>query len=624
MGQREAGTALVTVVMLVLVASGLILVTMASSSMKVANAENANLEIEAQFIAEAGLQLQINDLRNARDLATLTSPFVGIDSIDAVVPTGQGNYTATYDGVAIIDSIGQVAGECDVYVDITNRGSDESRDVVVTSIGYVPTKLDYQTSLRGSARSEIRSTLRIGLEKSDVFDYAYFINHWGWFYGNTITANGSVRSNGQFDFGGYGATVNGSPRYLGSNGTDLVGYQDDNQDGITDGSDGGVYSGFSVVSAQNINGMAADPANQHEWMPKVSMPNLSNLGLYESLAMAQSGSISVGGSVVANGVVGDDAGEPQNLFLVGTPADPIILNGPVVVRGDVVLSGTVQGQGAIYSGRNVYVPGSVQYLNAPATPRPTSNDQATVEAWRSANQGADALGLFAREHVVVGDYTNSSWQSYVSGWVNHPLNESSEDGGADGIQNTFLGPDGVLGTADDDVLEGDGVWTVDQYTAADASAGLIPPGFSVGDAVPGSGEDIDGDGQQDGRTQMSEFNVGDALTSGADWGGNMPPGTSQFSDIATNNIRRIDASFYTNHTFAALMLNFGGDIEMNGSIVSRNESIIYGANRLYMNHDARLLGSDSGGTFGLQLPLDWAPIEKVNWVIVDSVGAFIP
>ena len=35
-----------------------------------------------------------------------------------------------------------------------------------------------------------------GVDRSKVFDYAYFVNNYGWFEGSTITANGAVRANG--------------------------------------------------------------------------------------------------------------------------------------------------------------------------------------------------------------------------------------------------------------------------------------------------------------------------------------------------------------------------------------------------------------------------------------------
>lgn len=43
---------------------------------------------------------------------------------------------------------------------------------------------------------------------SNPFDYAYFINNKGWMYGSSISLNGDVRANGDFEFK-YNPTVNG-------------------------------------------------------------------------------------------------------------------------------------------------------------------------------------------------------------------------------------------------------------------------------------------------------------------------------------------------------------------------------------------------------------------------------
>lgn len=625
MRMREQGSALVAVTVLLIVAVGLTAASLSTTQAKVVLVRSANLDLAARYVAEAGVQLQINSVRNMRDISVMSTPFTGIDAMDSIVAEGVGNFTQTFATEAIVDGTGATAGEVDVAIDVLDRSSESQRSIAISSIGYVPSKAAFFADERSAARIEVKAVIRLRFSEAEVFDYSYFINHWGWFYGDTIIANGNVRANGQFDFGGYGATINGNPRYESAQGADLIGYQDDNNDGVTDGSDGGVYSGWSILAPENLQGMGADPANRHEWQDNVPMPNLSDLTVYESLALSEAGTISVGGSVVASGIVGDDPGESQNLFLVGTATDPVILNGPVVVRGDVVISGVVQGQGSIYAGRNAYVPQDITYRSGPSPVRPVANDEATVEAWRSSNQSADALGLFAREHVVIGDYTDSTWQQYVSDWVAHNLNESAEDAGADGVQNTSDGIDGVAGTTDDDVLEGDGVWTVDYYTAIDAAAGAIPPGFAVGDVVPGSGEDLDGDGQFDGTTQMTEFETAAPVSDPSQWEGNLPSGTSTFSDVASIYISQIDSNFYTNHTFAALMLNWGGDIVMNGSIVSRNESIIYGANSIQMNHDARLLGRDAD-SFGLYLPLTWSSIETVQWSLGDAavVEDYIP
>lgn len=609
--RREEGSFLVISTLFLSFVLTLVLSTMSVVRTKVQDVRASRNQVLARHAAESGVQRQISDIKSARDLAALKTVFSGIDAMDPNPSNDIGGYSQTYITEPLTDMSGSLVSEYDVMVDIDTSSSTE-RVIEITCYAYVPSKADYAAGFTDTARADAHATVTQRIGGSGVFDYSYFINHWGWFYGNSIEANGNVRSNGQFDFGSYGATVNGSPRYLSSDGHLLEGYQDDNEDGVTDGSDGGAYAGLAIVNDTNIQGMGSQSQNKHSFLGGTPMPNLSDMSYYEQKAVNEASTVSIGGETVFTSVLGDDAGEVQNLYLAGTAADPIVINGPLVVRGSVILSGYVTGQGAIYASGNVYVPNDLQYLNGPSTYRPAADDQATVEAWRQAAQSKDALGLFAGEHVVVGKYTGSTWQYYVNNWVNHPLNKSAEDAGEDGIHNTIDGLDGIPGTADDDVLEGDGTWTVSTYTAEDQAAGRVPPGKSVGDVIPGSGEDIDGDGVYDGATQMSEFDIPTPLTAG-NWAGNVPSGSPTFGSISTYNIRTIDAALYTNHTLAAVMIPGGSaTINMNGSIVSRNESIIYGAQKIAMNHDERLSG-DGGEQFGFFSPVDWKPLQVGNW-----------
>lgn len=613
-GEPRRGMALAAVLIMVLAAGLLCVALLGVSSSEARSVAAAKRQLAALFVAQSGVERQIADICRLQRLASMIEPFQGIDALAG--RTTFMNQTLTKDGV----SVGQYTVEVTGVVAVGLL----ARDVTIVSRGFVPSADAPQAQ-----HAQITAVVRSELARSEVFDYVYFINNWGWYYGDTIYAHGNVRANGQFDCGHYAPTVNGIPRYARVDGTDLSGYLDDNGDGLTDGSDGGIYAGWSIVNAENVKGMGGlkwtqadadagrcspsqvgSPKNQHDFLPQIKMPNLTDLTVYEEIGKGQNASISIGGVTVCNAVVGDEPGEPQNLYLRGTDANPIVLNGLVVVRGNVIISGRVTGKGAIYAGRNVYVPKDLEYLN-PVPPLPTdSPSEAQLETWLADNQDKDALGLFAREHVVCGNYTNSSWQYYVRNWVRDSRNKSKEDAGSDGIPNTRAGRDGMFGTADDDLLEDDGVWTVERYTQADADAGLIPPGFSVGDAVPGSGEDLDGDGQFDDTTKMSEFNVNVPLTA-AYWAGNIPGGISSYGDISTTSLTRIDGAFYTNHTMAALTLAWGQDLHMRGCIVSRNEAIVYGTKTIQLHYDLRLYGG--GESFGFYLPKSWAPVRVLLW-----------
>lgn len=446
-------------------------------------------------------------------------------------------------------------------------------------------------------------------EAVDVFDYTYFINNWGWWYGDTIIGNGNLCANGQFDFGDYAPYANGNPTYERVVGNDLQNYIND----------GGVFAGRDIVNDQNVRGMGGNAANQYENQSVNTMPILSNLGLYEQLARdfndGAGSTLSVwdgGNYVIYNGIFGDDpdgvddiAGtaddETGHMFLEGTTGYPILISGPFVARGAVIVKGRVQGQGTIYSGDNIYIPDNLTYQNPP-TARPVFNGDAAqweqdVETWRQVNAGADALGLFARENVVMSDFTNSTWRSYVSSWLNNSLNASREDLGQDNLPNT--GDEGEYNT----------IFEIDTYE----EGSFIPAGKNVGDPISGTGEDIDGDGVYDPTICLADFDLPVALSltaASGGWAGNKPPGITNYTTISTTYITQIDGILYTNHALAGLIGNWGTGVTFNGAMVSRVESIIY-RQSLVANHDERFL--EGGGSVNFPLPRTKQPVRILSW-----------
>ncbi len=611
--RRQRGSALFATVVVGVSLIGLVYAATRTSVAEVAESKQGLEEVRAEYLAEAGVERAMGFLAQAVRNTSMQNPLIGLSNLFA-----GGATTVPFPAEPLMDGTVRVGA---YTVRLTRVAQDAtSITIAIEATGYTP---DAPASLPAGQQvrswSAVNSTVRYALAPSPVFDYAYFINNWGWFYGSTINCRGSARSNGQFDAGGYAPTLTGQPMYEGVNwnGTtaSLSGYQDDNHDGLADGNDGGVWAAWDIVNSGNVQGNGGRASNQHDFQDPIEMPNLTDLSRYETAAIAANASIRINGVTVSNGVYGDEPGERQNLYLVGTAANPIVLNGPVVVRGHVMISGYVTGQGSIYSGGNVYCPNSVRYVNPPTTSRPANNTQAATEAWLSANWTKDFLGLFARENIVVGDCTNATWQYYVGWWMGDALNQSAEDAGGDGIPNTRAGRDGIVGTSDDDVLEGDGQFTVQRYTDADAELGIIPAGKHVGDVIPGTGEDIDGDGVYDGTTSLAAVAVSTPLTS-ANWGGNMPAsGIASYSSIASMQASRLDATFYTNHSFCYVVLG-RESAQINGSLVSRNENIIYGTPSMDFNYDARLLGGNTGMAAAL-LPRTVRPPEILRWSHLD-------
>ncbi len=618
---RLRGGALVAALVTMLLGAGLVWSALSVTSSDRREIARESQHIEARAIAEAGAHRALAFVRSTLKL----DPFDPIGEIDRIAFTN-GDLTqpiaVTIASDEALDRDGRRFGTFSVVMTAAPDG--EARQLTITSTGYIPDRATAR------AKETVRAVVEVGLEPGQVFDYGYFINNWGWFYGDTINAYGNVRSNAQFDAADYSPGVFGTPRYESVALTDptqpdLQGYIDDNQDGLLDGSDGGVFAGWNIVGADSLRGMGGQTENQHDFVDQVPMPNLSNLAVYEARAKANNASVQLGGgtdasgnplppTTVCNAVLGDESGEKQNVVLIGTAAKPIILNGPVVVRGDVIIKGVVTGQGAIYSGRNVYVADNLTYANGPATFVPTNESEAAAETWIAQNRSKDFCGLFAKENIVLGNFTHSWWRYYVGWWLGDSMNKSREDAGADLLQNTSAGRDGVVGTEDDDTLEDDGLFTVDHYTQEQADLGLLPAGKSVGDVIPGSGEDIDGDGVYDNTLDLTVFDLSAALGPTA-WAGNLPAGTTKFSSLSSIAITDVHAVLYTNHAAALLTLAWGLDFHLFGSIVSRNESLIYGTNSMNLYNDRRLQG---GGLYPTMLPQTVAPLRIVSWSRLES------
>jgi len=150
--------------------------------------------------------------------------------------------------------------------------------------------------------------------------------------------------------------------------------------------------------------------------------------------------------------------------------------------------------------------------------------------------------------------------------------------------------------------------------AAEREGGIVPAAGDE-DAIPGTGEDIDGDGQYDPGITMSDIEIGVPLNDGY-WAGNIPPGDSTYDSFATMGTTNIDAALYTNHTFA--WVTFGSSqARINGGLVSRNEDIIYGTPSVAMNYDCRLLGGSSG-LAGDLLPKTAGDTVVVRWASLDE------
>lgn len=613
---HERGGVLIVALVAMVLAVSLAFATTSLSTARRSDVARDERDLQARATAEAGVERAI---AWAAELAALdpAAPFAALDAL-------AGQTAADGSPLPFVLADGELlAGAERSYgrftVTVAARADGAARELRITSTGHVP---DPDAPL---AKATAHALVRLAPRTAPGLEFAYFVNHWAWLYSSRINVTGNAGSNGQFDCGDKSPGLFGTPRYRSvaladPAHPDLVGYLDDNGDGVTDGSDGGVYAAWDIVRSGRARGMGALQQNQHAFGAPFEMPQLADLRGYEAAALAAGASVSVAGGVDASGaplpptelidaIAGDESGEPQHVVLIGTAERPIVLNGPVVVRGDLIIKGVVTGRGSIYAGGNVYIADDLTYANAPSSWTAPSMGEADLEAWLTAEHDRDFCGLFARESVVMGDFTDSNWRSWVDRWLDDPLNESSEDAGVDGVPGTRDGKDAIPGTADDDLLEGDDTWTVERYTQAHADAGILPAGKAVGDPIPGTGEDVDGDGVEDGKLTLDDFDLAAALDSG-EWGGNLPAGVTDFADLASTQLSTIEAAVATNHAAAMASFDYANDFNLRGSLVARVEAMIAAAPKLNFTIDLRLLG---GGIHPELLPQVLAAPQIVAW-----------
>ncbi len=288
------------------------------------------------------------------------------------------------------------------------------RDVTIEAVATV-----------GAVTKRRRTTSRFGLQVSDIFRYAYFINNYGWFKLPTnssspksITINGEIRSNGDLDFKGYTAsgvlpqlTINGdlyaseNPD-VGATG-EVTGGTPNQSSSLTNYWDNKAYS-FSArtrarpakqltLTGQPVigTGMNGTPEKlkvegegweQHtpdkrifKHQPIQDMPYLGDLSVYEQYATAyiRADGITTGSVLKYRQGLVIKTIDPTHpyagtgpLILDGT-VTPIEIDGPVVIHNDIIIKGVVKGRGTIYAGRNVHIVGPVTYQNPPSWPSAT-------------------------------------------------------------------------------------------------------------------------------------------------------------------------------------------------------------------------------------------------------------
>lgn len=545
------GVALITV--LILLATSLYFVTalLVRSNNTLFMVDNHARSTRALYIAEAAA---------AERGFLLTERFCSLNKdADTAVAAARALYSGASSNTPVYNANGTVIGYADVSVSNPIQtvncpvcGKTACKTVTITSTGSTRPNSE---PLRLTRRVQI--TYHLETRGSELFNFAYFMNHWAWFQGfgkNQAQIIGNTAANGNYDVLNASAT---SPGYLtvqtsGAPALDLPGAKGSNSPyaaldvraqntgwtptsvyGTLEGTNSPKSNkGHAIETPHNLTDISNEAG---EFISKAKAWRDSSTGNPATLEIRTytvdtagnppklSSGYTVKKLLTNTGVYGaTGSGQKENVVLAGTPVsslssltkgasvDVISISGPIVVRGNVVMQGLVEGRGTLYAGRNVYVAGSVQYKNGPSVSPSNATSLATSVplATTSADiNDASLVSYVAGGSVVYGDVTSSAGWSSIMGWFNYVdpttgqrVNDNHEDMGSDGMVNSKQ-----TGMCPGDSKENDNKWTVELQDAQGnvhsedlpvvSGTVTIPNGYTV---VPGSGEDADGNGRYTG------------------------------------------------------------------------------------------------------------------------------
>ncbi len=564
---------------------------------------------------------------------------------------------AKHEPVTLQDPTEPING-CIVHVAV-GLAVDHGANTPVAEVPLVATAIyTYPDGLE--VRATIQERICFATGQSQVFNYAYFVNNYGWMNGSSITINGDLRANGDVSLSA--STVNGfvyaaENDEVGATGKvtlksspkikNISGYRSaagstarpDVDDYNTPGAyDAPVATGTITLPRFNADGIllsgtvgasSGKPIANQNAQP-IPMPFVSELSDYVAFAEERDGSLQYpavsytdsagktrtipGGSFnshyLGTGPSGDSSlADNGALVLVGTQSNPIRINGPVVVDNDVIIKGYVSGQGTIYCGRNIHIIGDVKYKNAPSWGHPDANDDAVAES----NMNKDLFGLIAKGNIVVGDCTSDSWMNSVKNYIN---------GGSSSVVEKYACDSSDADIGYPEVFQGN--YVAQEYVAGHGvnNSGYFPK------VVPKMETYTTTEQQYNPWTRRWETVTVNRERAVVDENGNTVfdnyTGRKYYQTVCDDSIisslkdsagiGQIDAVLYNNHGIFGTPGKSGVKFNLNGALVCRDEALIFSGSGINFNWDMRLMPKPGNGAVErLGLPVGPQAPYTVSW-----------
>lgn len=462
-----------------------------------------------------------------------------------------------------------------------------TRTIILRSVGWVDMngngKLD-----AGEPRRIVDITATYKLSRSQVFDYTYFINNYGWMDGfspSELIVNGDMRANGNFTFSNGTPTVNGSV-YAAENDQLIPPVQ-------------GLISGIPVKWTDSTYNSSA--ASQSRWRQgyAASVQGATNSSTYAQWApLIFDSNASIQGNQLDGAALCDSTGtkgwtytstntSPTTTLLDPSPSSQVIMPDLNDINKYIALSNSYTDTVATYND---------------GTANPNFGQGAYLNVWNpSLNSGAGAYQTITTNGVLTGS-------AGVIGTSTHPIvihgpvtftQDCVIKGNVSGQGTIYTGRNihivGSIIYQNPPDFRGNNMQSIDNSNQKKDALGLAARGsiimgdvsqFNQSYPLPYMEPPFTHPRYDDYGNLIPAFNATTKDSTGFMLYQSVM-GNSYIHSIA-QGINEMDCVMYTDFVGGGDIGTGGSGVTINGTIISKDESMVVFSLPMYMNYDQRI------------------------------------
>lgn len=551
-------------------------VSSTSSSLKIARRQVQ--EIQTTHLSEAGVQSVLRNLwRNFKVTQAFDEMDTNCNGASVSLPKVSISGTVPNAGAFAASVIGY-------YTPTTSSGNPDtySRVVTVRAVGWLD-RNGNNTLDANEPRKVVDVIAQFSLKRSQVFDYTYFANNYGWMSGfgpNDLIVNGDMRANGSFDFTGGFPTVNGS----------VIASMNEKLSPPSPG----LINDYPVKwnNSTYATNAASDPRMRQVYNSSVhGAAGTADFENYRDFVYESTGQI-VGNQTF--GVIAADAMGIRNWTKTSSGATPTVNVLDTRPTEELIMPDL--------SDINRYVNLSQSYVDtkltyADGTPNPNAGEGAYVEVWNSTknkyeristngvvNGSAALIGTSSKPIIIHGPVTFTQ-DVVIKGYVK-------------GQGTIYAGRNihvvGSVRYSDPPDFRGSNPAAVDNANEKKTLLGLAARGsVMMGNVSTFTNTTLQymtppftkGRYDENGNW-VPPFNANEVDATGFKRYQSVMGNT--YINSVSESVNQIDAILYTNFVGGGNLGTGGGGVNFNGTIISKDEAMVIFSKPMKMNYDNRI------------------------------------